>query len=133
MRRVIDKTLLKFLLVGIINTVVGCGAMFVLYNLAGCSYWLSSAANYLIGGIVSYVLNKHFTFGSHRRSATQILLFAANTFLCWLIAYGAAKPLVLHLLSAQNPSVQENIAMLVGMALYVVLNYLGQRFVVFRK
>ena len=58
----IDGTVPRFLLVGVINTLVGCGAMFLLYNLAHWSYWLSSAANYLLGGIVSFFLNKYFTF-----------------------------------------------------------------------
>ena len=48
--------MLRFLLVGVVNTLVGAGIMFLLYNLAGCSYWLSSAANYIVGGVVSYFL-----------------------------------------------------------------------------
>ena len=38
----LDKQLLKFLLVGIASTLVGCGLMFVLYNCFGISYWFSS-------------------------------------------------------------------------------------------
>ena len=53
--------------------------------------------------------------------------------LCWLIAYGVAKPLTLRLLSARSESVQTNIAMLVGMGLYTVLNYFGQRFFAFKS
>lgn len=133
MRSMFDKTLLRFLLVGVINTLVGAGSMFLLYNLIGCSYWLSSAANYLTGGIVSYFLNKYFTFENKERSFTQVLLFAGLTVLCWLIAYGVAKPVMLHLLSARSVIVQENSAMLVGMVLYTILNYLGQRSVVFKN
>ena len=29
--------MLRFLLVGVVNTLVGAGIMFLLYNLAGCS------------------------------------------------------------------------------------------------
>ncbi len=56
-----DATLLRFLLIGLVNTAVGCGTMFLLYNLAGCSYWISTTANYIMGGFVSFFLNKHFT------------------------------------------------------------------------
>jgi len=132
MRQFFDKTTLKFLLVGIVNTVVGCGTMFLLYNLVHCSYWLSSAANYLIGSIVSYFLNKHYTFRNRTRSLKQVLLFAANTIVCWLISYALAKPFILWLLTRQSVALQENIAMVVGMVLYTGLNYLGQRFFVFR-
>ena len=41
-----NKTLYKFLLVGLINTALGASVMFVAYNMLGLSYWLSSATNY---------------------------------------------------------------------------------------
>lgn len=44
LRTLFDAKLWKFLLVGVINTLVGTGIMFGLYNLANCSYWVSSAA-----------------------------------------------------------------------------------------
>lgn len=127
----IDSSVLKFLLVGILNTLIGCGTMFLLYNLAGCSYWISSAANYMVGSIISFFLNKHFTFENHERSWKQVAKFALNVIVCYIIAYGMAKPLVFHVLSGQAANIQENVAMLVGMCLYTGLNYLGQRFFAF--
>ena len=59
--------------------------------------------------------------------------FAANILVCYLIAYGVAKPLVAYMLHSQSTSIQENGAMLVGMCLFVALNYLGQRFFAFKK
>lgn len=56
----IDKTMIRFLVVGVINTIVGTGTMFLLYNVAGCNYWVSSAGNYVVGSIVSYFLNKFY-------------------------------------------------------------------------
>ena len=40
-----DQKLIRFLLVGTANTIVGAGMMFVLYNALGVSYWLASACN----------------------------------------------------------------------------------------
>ena len=131
--KLIDSTVPRFLLVGIINTLVGCGAMFLLYNLAHWSYWLSSAANYVLGGIVSFFLNKYFAFRRREWSWGQVARFALNVAVCWLLAYGLAKPLVLWALSGREIWIQENVAMLVGMCLYTALNYLGQRFFAFRK
>lgn len=132
-RNLIDGTVPRFLLVGVVNTLVGCGAMFLLYNLAHWSYWLSSAANYVLGGIVSFFLNKYFTFRRREWSWNQVVKFAANVAVCWLLAYGLAQPLVRHLLAGWPVNLQENGAMLVGMCLYTALNYLGQRFFAFRK
>ena len=88
MKNIIDKKLLKFILVGIVNTLVGTAIMFGLYNLAGCSYWVSSAANYVIGSILSYVLNKKFTFQHRGRIAQSALRFTGNIAVCYLLAYG---------------------------------------------
>ena len=127
-----DNTIPKFLLTGVINTLVGALVMFLLYNLAGCSYWFSSAANYLVGGTVSFFLNKYFTFQNRERSWTQVLRFALTVASCWLIAYGLARPLTLRLLAGMGEKLQTNAAMVVGMGLYTVLNYLGQRFFAFK-
>ena len=132
MKKFFDPSMLRFLLVGVVNTLVGAGIMFLLYNLAGCSYWLSSAANYIVGGVVSYFLNKYYTFKNTERSWTQVLRFALNVAVCWLLAYGIAKPLALRLLAGFDEKLQTNAAMLAGLCLYTALNYLGQRFFAFR-
>lgn len=132
MKKFFDPSMLRFLLVGVVNTLVGAGIMFLLYNLAGCSYWLSSAANYIVGGVVSYFLNKYYTFKNTERSWKQVLRFALNVAVCWLLAYGIAKPLALRLLAGFDEKLQANAAMLAGLCLYTALNYLGQRFFAFR-
>lgn len=132
MKKLIDPTMIKFLIVGVFNTLVGCGTMFLLYNLANCSYWFSSAANYVVGSIVSFFLNKYFTFQNHEKSWKQVVKFIINVAVCYFIAYGAAKPVVMNVLAAQPINIQENVAMFVGMGLYTVLNYFGQRFFAFR-
>ena len=131
-RGIWDWTILKFLIVGVVNTVFGTIVMFSLYNLAGCSYWISSAANYILGSILSFFLNKYFTFQNRERSWGQVVRFTVNIAACYLVAYGVAKPAVRMLLSGQSVSIQENAAMLVGMCLFTGLNYFGQRFFAFR-
>ena len=81
-----DRRFLKFCLVGVLNTLVGTAVMFGLYNLAQCSYWFSSAMNYVVGSVVSYFLNKHFTFRSSGGGWRQLLRFALNIAVCYLIA-----------------------------------------------
>ena len=128
-----DKTLLKFIAVGIVNTIVGMAIMFGLYNLAGCSYWVSSAANYILVSFLSYFLNKTFTFqhkGDVLRSGIRFALVIAC---CYLLAYGIAKPGVLLILRGHSKAVVENIAMFVGMCLFTGFNYIGQRWFAFAK
>lgn len=129
----IDRTVLKFILVGVINTLVGTAVMFSFYNLLHFNFWVSSAANYIVGSIVSYFLNKYFTFKNTERGWKVVARFIVNISICYLIAYGIAKPLVAYVLSGMSISVRDNGAMLVGMVLFVVLNYLGQRFFAFKN
>ncbi len=129
----LDKTFLRFIIVGVINTLFGTAIMFVFYNVFGLSYWLSSASNYFFGSILSYFLNKYFTFRYKKRDWKVVGRFVLNISACYLIAYGAAKPLVRALLSGASATIQENVAMLCGMCLFVALNYLGQRFFAFKS
>lgn len=128
-----DKTFWKFIFVGCINTLFGAAIMFVFYNCFHLSYWLSSASNYFFGSILSYFLNKYYTFQYKGRDLGVVLRFVVNIAVCYGIAYGIAKPLARHLLSGMSVSLQENIAMLVGMCLFVALNYIGKRFFTFNK
>lgn len=135
-----DPVFFRFILVGIVNTLVGYTVMFSLWNLAGLhawgdvGYWVSSAANYVVGSIVSFFLNKHFTFRNQEKGAGVVLRFALNITVCWLLAYGAAKPAVAWVLSGLPLSQQlrGNLTMFIGSGLFVVFNYFGQRFFAFK-
>lgn len=128
-----DEKLIKFVIVGIVNTLFGTAIMFGLYNLAGCSYWVSSAANYIFGSILSFFLNKYFTFKNKEKSFRQVLRFIVNILVCYLLAYGIAKPVILYFLSGTSKKTQDNIAMFAGMCLFTAFNYVGQRFFTFRE
>ena len=131
-KKLFDKTMIKFLIVGVINTLVGNGVMFLLYNLCSAGYTLSTIANYVVGSIVSYFLNKYYTFNKKQKSVKEVLRFIINIVVCYAVAYGLAKPLVYTLLSAATPSVKDNLAMLAGSGMFIVLNYFGQRFFAFK-
>lgn len=131
--KIIQNTVLRFILVGVINTLVGTAIMFGLYNLAHCSYWVSSASNYILTSILSFFLNKFFTFQNKEKSIRQVVRFAVNIAVCYLLAYGIAKPLCLYLLSGVVTSVRDNVSMFVGMCLFTAFNYCGQRFFAFKK
>lgn len=128
-----DKTFLRFVIVGVINTIFGATIMFVAYNVFHFGYWFSTFANYFLGSILSYFLNKYYTFKYKQRNLAVVVRFTLNIAICWLIAYGISKPLMMWILSSCAKNIQENVAMLVGMCLFVGLNYIGQRFFAFKK
>lgn len=131
--KLLNFSFIRFLIVGVINTIVGMSIMFGAYNLLGLDYWVSSALNYVLTSILSFFLNKYFTFRDHSHDLKQVLRFAANIAVCYLLAYGIARPAVAYALQGSSQTLTENIAMLVGMCLFVFLNYFGQRFFAFRK
>ncbi len=128
-----DNTFFKFILVGIANTIIGTAIMFIFYNVLHLDYWVSSASNYFFGSICSYLLNKCFTFKYHEKGFASLIRFTINILFCYLLAYGIAKPMMKLLLSNYKVSIQENISMLLGMCLFVLFNYIGQRYFAFKK
>ena len=133
LRSVIDAKLLKFLLVGVINTAVGVSIELFMFNVLHGGVWLSSATNYILTSILSFFLNKYFTFRNQENSWRQVLRFALNIAVCYLLAHGIAVPLMDWLLRGASDTLRGNITLLTGMCLFTGLNYLGQRFFAFAE
>jgi putative flippase GtrA len=130
-----DIKFLKFVLVGIINTIFGTAIMFLLYNLVSFGYWGSSAVSYILGSILSFFLNKNFTFRNKESTVKTALKFTVNIAVCYLMAYSISKPIVIKILSntSLSESIVEQVSMLLGMVLFTTLNYAGQRFFAFKE
>ena len=125
----------RFIIVGVMNTIIGTAAMLIAYNVFHLGYWVSSAMDYIIGSIFSYFANKHFTFKSEKKSGEEVIRFTINIVVCYFISYGVAKPVMNMVLRNMNLSVSifEQLSMILGMCIFIVLNYIGQKFFVFRK
>lgn len=132
MKAFFDEAFWKFILVGIVNTVFGASIMFILYNALHVSYWISTVSNYVAGSILSFFLNKIFTFQKKHYSWTEVVKFIVSIATCYLIAYGGFKWVVLQLLKGNSQVFIDNVTMVVGMVAFTGLNYCGQRFFVFR-
>ena len=154
-KKFIDKKTLKFLIVGVANTAVGMGIMLLLDYIFNktvpefaakraftlgtteytASYIISSVINYIAGGILSYFLNKYWSFGNKEKSKKIVIKFVATVVICYVVAYLGAKPLME--LALKNSDIAEKwkefIALIVGAGLYTVLNYFGQRFFAFAE
>lgn len=130
---IFDRIFFKFILAGLVNTVVGSGIMFVMYNVFGFSYWASSAANYTVGSALSFFLNKYWTFKVNKWSLFMVISFITVIIISYLIAYKIARMAIYHIFADRGQKLRDNAAMLTGIFLFTGLNYLGQKFIVFRK
>ena len=125
----------RFIIVGVMNTIIGTVAMLIAYNIFHMGYWVSSIMDYVIGSIFSYFANKYFTFKVEKKSKEEIIRFIINIVVCYLIAYGIARPIIDVVLGGfeLSKSWMDQISMLFGTAIFIVLNYFGQKFFVFKK
>mgnify|MGYP002237800237 CR=1 FL=1 len=62
------------------------------------------------GKYTQLFLNKYFTFESKKKSLSQVLKFVLNISLCYLVAYGIAKPAVTWMLQGQQGALRDNLA-----------------------
>lgn len=124
---------IHFGLVGVINTLMGWVIMAVLYNLVHMNYWLSSGISYFIGSVFSYHANSRVTFKVENKDKWLPWRFGINIIVCYLIAFSVAQPLVEKALAAQPKVIVDNVAMFLGMCMFIVMNFFGQKIFVFRK
>ncbi|MBR4308334.1 MAG: GtrA family protein [Oscillospiraceae bacterium] len=141
-KNLFDAKMKKFLLVGILNTLVGNGLSFLLLNLVPWERFsvgsagavnLSSGISTALASIMSYYLNKYYTFQYKGKDRAVFFRFAINIAVCYFIAYTLVSNLTIALLSGQADWIRENVSMVVGMCTFVGCNYIGQRYFAFRE
>ena len=132
-RSVADAKLLRFLLVGVINTLVGYGIEFGMFRWVCGNMYVASATNYVLTSILSFFLNKYFTFRSKGGGWREVLRFALNIAVCYVISHVLAIEGMEWLLRNADFALKPYLIMVVGSGLFVVTNYLGQRFFAFKE
>ncbi|NEY70864.1 GtrA family protein [Bacillus mesophilus] len=126
---------IRFLLVGVINTLVGLSIIFILLELT-LNYWFATFVGNSVGAAVSFFLNRMFTFKSSVSIQRGIPTFTLTILVCYFGSYATGKWLVML---AGPPSLlpifisEQDLAVLLGAALYTLSNYLGQKYFVFSK
>lgn len=127
---------IRFILVGIVNTIVGLSFMYLFLHVAGFSYWLSTFLGNSIGACVSFLLNRNFTFKSQNSVVGSAFRFVIVILCCYFISYDIGKKFTewaLNMLPFSFGNLTTDLAVLVGTGLYTVLNYFGQKLFVFPK
>jgi len=116
------KEFLKYNLVGVINTLVGFGIIFILMFL-GLSPILSNAIGYLIGSSISFILNSKYTFKQQNLSREVTIYF----FLTLLLSYFLNYITLNYALNYFNPY----IAQIISGGVYTISSFLIMKFFVF--
>jgi putative flippase GtrA len=118
--------MIRFGVVGFVNTLTGLGAIYLLKWQASMGDGAANVAGYALGLTVSFVLNRTWTF----RHSGPALPAAARFLGVFAVAYLANIGTVLALV--QQFGVNGYLAQALGIPPYTVLFYIGSRYVAFR-
>lgn len=116
----------RFLLVGVANTALGFAVIFGCMYLAGMSPGASNVIGYSVGLVVSYRLNKSFTFrkdSMHRGEFTKFLAVFA-------FAYGLNFLTLLVLIHGLE--IHPGLSQVLAGAVYVAVSYRMNKYFVFK-
>jgi putative flippase GtrA len=118
---------LRFALVGVVNTAVGYAVILLLHYGLALQPLLANVGGYAIGGGVSYVLNRRFSFGSNRPHAQALPRFIGA------VAMSFGVNLLVLRLALMVPNLPVAVAQAIAIGSYMVVFYLISRFLVFGR
>ena len=129
-----NLSFVRFIMVGIVNTCVGLGIMYFLLDGIHLGYWVSSFIGNSIGAVVSYFLNRRFTFQSHAAILKSGFRFTLAILLCYFVSYKLSRAfsyyIMLHWIGLTGHWI-DDAALLFGSGLYTISNYFAQKIFVF--
>jgi putative flippase GtrA len=117
---------LRFVVVGIANTLIGLLAIYLCKWLFGFRDALANFSGYMIGLAVSFFLNRGWTF----RHSGAVLPALARFLVIFAVAY--LLNLATVLIAIHSFGVNSYVAQAIGIAPYTVFFYLGSRHFAFR-
>jgi len=118
--------ILKYLLVGIINTIVGYGIIFFLMFL-GVSPEISNIVGYAVGISVSYVLNKIYTFQSKAHPKKEFPKFVLSLLASYTLNF-LTLVLCIHIFKI-NPYISQ----IISGTVYTISGFVFLKYFAFRS
>lgn len=134
--------LLKYGVIGALNTLITIVAFYLLNTVLGLSYGISNVTGYVLGVINSFVWNRNWVFKTKNDVKRELLLFVCGFLIClalqlcvsWILLEGLDwKHLPVDIIPFfPMEKAGQNIVMIVAMVAYTLANYIYNRFVTFR-
>ncbi|MQB08266.1 GtrA family protein [Agrobacterium tumefaciens] len=125
--RMIDAVwqVLRFGTVGLVNTAVGLLAIYVLMYVFDTNLLIANASGYIVGLLVSFLLNRTWTFRSDQRTTVVLLRYIAAA----LFSYSLNFLIVLY--GDMYSSVNQFFLQIIGISFYTVSMFILCRYFVF--
>ena len=130
-----DKSLLFFVLIGAGNTIITMvGSQLLLSSLG---YWGSTALMFTLTSVISFILNRKYSFESKAPLLQSAVRFSIIIAGCYLLSFSISSFLVpwfvQNYVQALAKETVSRIAMIVAQVLFTAMNYLGQRLWAFKE
>lgn len=133
------RQFLKFIVVGVMNSLVTLIAIFVCKSLLGINIWVSNAIGYVAGVINSFLWNKQWVFKSSNGACREAIKFAVGFLLCYglqlLCAWFLTERMYLGMMEWQLWGMTFTgyaLATVFGMCIYTISNFIYNRIVTFK-
>lgn len=124
--KILQYSFIKYLIVGVFNTLVGFGVIFILMHI-GLLPEMANFIGYLCGIIVSFVLNKYFTFKSKNYLKKEFIKFVASMGIAYLIN------LLVLIVLYRYFGVNEYISQIIAGIFYTISGYILSKFYAFKQ
>jgi len=115
----------RYLVVGVINTILGYTIIFSCMYLAWMTPETSNIAGYAVGIVASYVLNRNYTFNSRQNRFSESIRFLT----VFIIAYASNYVVLITLI--HRFGIHKGMSQILAGLIYVVISYLMNKYFVF--
>ncbi|MDQ7989769.1 MAG: GtrA family protein [Candidatus Dactylopiibacterium sp.] len=115
----------RYLVVGVLNTLIGYGLIFTFMYVFDLSPELSNLLGYVMGMLFSFFMNKKFTFRSDKGVSEEFLRF----FVVFVVAYLAN--LAMLVLLVRGLEFHPGVSQIVSCGVYFVSSFLMNKYFVF--
>jgi len=124
--RLIASPLVKFLVTGVLNTLVGLCVIYLLMGLFSVSERPANTIGYAVGVVFSYQVNSRWTFGYRDMLLPVLPRYIAVIVVAYLANLASLNALLIF-------HVNGYLAQILALPPYTAIGFLGMRFWVFKK
>ena len=146
--RITVVQLIKYGIVGVSNSLITLAVIFVFNSLLNFSLLIADVLGYVAGVINSFIWNKQWVFKTHdTKLAKEMGLFVTGFLICFALQFITlliiTKPTIaiaeaslgsdFAVIGMDAKEIGEYAAVIIGMVVYTLSNYIFNRFVTFKK
>jgi putative flippase GtrA len=119
---------LKFIIVGIFSAIINYGLFYFLLNVFKVNYLISSSLGFMAGVFGGFYLNKNWTYNDKNNQSKTLLWKYFSLYITSLLI-----SLIFLKITVDYIGLNAEIANLLSIAITTCVNFIGTKFVVFKK